>query len=327
MARAAARSIVFAFVLVGAASGQSVPELTARLAAAATVDDAMVGDDGIESDTYRTYERWRDRASISELRDFVRHPSPVVRVYAVRALLEQETELDWPSVLQGFLRDTADVTTFSGCCLAKQKVGDVVFEDVRPRLTDDQVLDAAEALIDGHSPLHAREWALRNLRLRDRMLHIVRELARGGDGPAGIALARYRLSADVPVLTRLLQADAPFDDNAPFLAAGIHADPRLLAPLTALADAAKRRLERDNPSRLRFWLQAIAAQRSPQAGAFLADFLRSVRPASDFAERDLLATMAQAMEPCAGLAAFADARAELSRRQQQLPREPTPTRR
>lgn len=307
--------VAFAFGLASSAAGQSTAELTAQLAKSATVDDAMVGDDGAKSETYRTYERWRDRATIAELQDFTRHQSPVVRCYAVRALVELEAAVDWPAILQGFLRDTAGVRTFRGCCLADEKVGDVVFDEVRPRLGDEQVLDVAEALIRGRSPLYAREWALRNLRLRDGMLHVVRDLARAGDAPAGIALARYHLSVDVPVLVDLLCGDEPFDENAQFLAAAEHADPRLLKPLLQLEAAATRRLQHDHPSRLRFWLQAIAAQQSEPAGAFLARFLGATHPDNDFAEGDLLATMADTLKPYGDVTAFAAVRAELARRQ------------
>ncbi len=307
--------VVFAFALADSAASQSTAELTTQLAKAETVDAAMVGDDGSKSDTYRIYERWRDRATVAELQGFTRHQSPVVRCYAVRALVELEAGVDWPAILQGFLRDTAQVRTFSGCCLADEKVGDVVFDDVRPRLSDEQVLDFAEALIRGKSPLYAREWALRNLRLRDGMLHVVRDLARAGDAPAGIALARYHLPVDVPVLIDLLRADEPFDENAQFLAAAEHADPQLLTPLLELEAAATRRLQHDNPSRLRFWLQAIAVQKSESAGAFLARFLAATHPGSDFAEGDLLATMADTLQPYGDVTAFTAARAELARRQ------------
>jgi hypothetical protein len=315
----APRRIALALGLAVAAPAQSIADLTTQLAKAATVDAAMVGDDGGKSDTYRTYEHWRDRATVAELKEFTHHTSPIVRTYAVRALVELDAEVDWPAILQGFLRDTIEVTTCSGCCRAKEQVGDVVFGDVRPRLTAEQVQDFAEAAIRGNSPLYAREWALRNLHLRDGMLHVVRGLARAGDAPACIALARYRLPVDVPVLIALLRRAEPFDENAQFLAAAEHGDPQLLAPLIALEGAATRRLQQDNPSRLRFWLQAIAVQQSEPAGAFLDRFLTATHPGSDFREGDLLATMADTLQPYPDVAAFTAVRAELARRQAARP--------
>lgn len=298
------------------AGAQTVTEMTATLAAAGTVDDAMVGEDGGKSPTYAIYERWRDRASQDELLAATRHAAPTVRAYAVRALVERDAEVDWPALVRRFLRDTAVVTTFRGCCLVEQKVGDIVFETVRPRLHEDALQDVAEAAIRGDSPLYAREWALRNLRLRDGLLHAVRALAAAGDAPAGIALARYRLAPDAKILADLLRDDgAPFDENAAFLATAIHRDAALLEPLLALEGRAKQRVEVDNPHRLRFWLQAIAAQRSAAAGAFLDRFLREVRPDDTSKERDLVQTMAATIAPHADVAAYAAVRAEVARRQ------------
>lgn len=305
----------FALTCTGAVLGQqSLDELTATLAQATTFDEAMVGDDGAKSDTYRTFERWRDRASTEQLVAFTQNASPIVRGYAVRALVQLEAPVDWPRIARGFLHDTAEVTTFGGCCQAKERIGDVCFTDARPRLTDEQILDFAELAIRGHSPLCAREWALRTLRLRDGMLHVVRELAQNGDLPAAIALARYRLAVDVPLLIRLLHRDDPWGENAQYLAAAASADPRLLAPLLALAPAAHDVVMTGAPARVQFWLQAIAAQRSDAAGAFLARFLVAAQPTEGFRERDLLATMTATLLPHADVAAFAAVRTELERR-------------
>jgi hypothetical protein len=117
----------------------------------------------------------------------------------------------------------------------------------------------------------------------------------------------------------LLRRAEPFDENAQFLAAAEHGDPQLLAPLIALEGAATRRLQQDNPSRLRFWLQAIAVQQSEPAGAFLDRFLTATHPGSDFREGDLLATMADTLQPYPDVAAFTAVRAELARRQAARP--------
>jgi hypothetical protein len=293
---------------------QTLAELTAVLARAASVDDEAVGFAGATSDTWRAYERWRGLATGEELRELTRHEHPNVRVYAVRALVETGAATDFVAIMKERLVDAAAVTTFSGCTLQQQLAGDVVFTTLRPRLTDEQMLDLAEALLAQQSPLAAREWVLRNLRLRDGMLHRVRALAKGGDGPAAIALARYGLPGDVPILIQHLRAEDPFATNTQFLAAAIHKDAKLLAPLVDLEAAASARIEHDNPSRLRFWLQAIAAQRSAEAGRFLLRFLQDTRPADPFREKDLLGTYKQVLVEHAACPEFEAVRAELQRR-------------
>jgi hypothetical protein len=293
---------------------QTLAELTATLAQKETVDDEAVGDGGDKSDTYRTYERWRALATAKELRQFTTHPSPVVRAYAAKALVDIEADADWTAILRERLLDTSEVTTFVGCCLSKEYVGDVVFTTLRPRLTAEQLQEVAEDLVTRKSPLAAREWVLRTQRLRDGMLHTVRALVHAGDAPAAIALARYGLPTDAPLLAKLLQHDDPFGDNAWFVAAEIHHDPSLLAPLVALEAKATRRLETDNPSRLQSWLRAIAAQRSAEAGAFLARFLRATTPTDTWKEKDLLQTCKQAVTDHPDCGAFDEVRQELRRR-------------
>lgn len=299
---------------VATVGAQSLDELTAELAKAETIDDEAVGDGGEKSATRRLYERWRDAARTEQLRRFTQDASPAVRAYAAKALREIEAPVDWPVVVRERLLDTAEVVTFEGCCKARQFVGDVVFTLARPQLSPDELLDAAEDLVVRKSPLFAREWALRNLTFRDRMLHRLRELATNGDAPATIALARHRLPVDVPILAKALQAKEPFDDNCAFLAAEVHPDAALMAPLVAIEGKARARIESDNPSRLRFWFAAIAAQRSADAGAFLVRFLRDTPRTDGFREQDLLDTMQDVVVPHPGLAAFDALRAELKRR-------------
>ena len=297
-----------------AARGQSLAELTEVLAAAATVDDRAVGDDGSKSATYRAYEWWRDLATQKQLRGLTSHQSPNVRAYAVIALLETDAECDWKTLVRERLFDVAEVTRFEGCCQSKQKVGDVCFTTGRSKLSDDEVLDLAEVMLQQDCPLYAREWALRTLRFRDGMLHVVRGLAKAGDGPAALALARYGLAPDVPILIQHLRAADPFDRNTQFLAAAISRDPQLLAPLTAIEGAARKRIETDNPSRLRFWLQAIAAQSSAEAAAFLLRFLRSTRSGQPYREKDLLDTFEAVLAEHEADDAFRGVREELAAR-------------
>jgi hypothetical protein len=296
------------------ARGQTLAELTDVLAAAATVDDQAVGDDGSKSATYRAYERWRSLATQKQLRELTSHQSPNVRAYAVIALVETDAECDWKNLVRERLFDVAEVTRFEGCCQSKQKVGDVCFTAVRSKLSDDEVLDLAEVMLQKNCPLYAREWALRTLRFRDGMLHVVRGLAKAGDGPAAIALARYGLAPDVPILIQHLRAADPFDRNTQFLAAAIHRDPQLLPPLLAIEGAARKRIEADNPSRLRFWLQAIAAQHSAGAAQFLLQFLRSTRSEDPFREKDLLETFEAVLAEHGEDAAFRGVREELAAR-------------
>jgi len=231
------------------------------------------------------------------LQELLRHDSPIVRCYAVRGLLDTEAKVDWPQVVLACIGDQAEVTERSSCETSKCPAGDLVFQLVRTRkvLRDEAMLDVAEQLVLRKSPLFAREWALRNLQFRDGMLHTIRTLAEAGDAPALVALARYRLQKDLPLLLARLQRPDPFADNCRFLAAEISADPKLLPALQALVPAAFARLQVDSACRLRFWLAAIAVQDGEAAAAVLRTFvLGDLVPAGR--RRDLLETVVQALD-------------------------------
>src|SRR5262245_1665629 len=296
-------------------AAQSFDELTATLAQAATLDSSMVGDDGAKTATWYAFQQWLSIATESQLRAATDHASPIVRCYAVRGLLAKEADVDWVALMTQHLSDQAEVTARSGCDTTKEFAGDVIFEDLRPHLTEPQLLDLAESMLGKHSPLYARQWALRNLHFRDAMLHDVRRLAERGDAAAAIALARYRLPTDVPLLVERLQRDDPFDDNTQFLAAEAHGDPRLLAPLLAIESKARALLSQEYAARLRFWLAAIAAQRSAEAAQFLQRFLQDTKGDDERRYRDLAETYEEVLAPHADCAAFTALRAGLPARE------------
>ncbi|MBK8095525.1 MAG: hypothetical protein IPK26_00345 [Planctomycetes bacterium] len=269
----------------------TVAELVDSLAAARTLDGPAIGDDGSRSDTWKTYERLRGAATEVELHALLEHSSPIVRCYALRALLENETKADWPAVLRAHSRDTAEVMQFEGCGKMRLAVGDVMVDFVRDHkaMTDAQWLELAAVLIRDKSPLYAREWSLRNLTFGDDMLHEIRTLAKAGEPSAAIALARYRIDKDVPILIEHLRRPEPFDQNCSFLAAEISGSQELLPALRAIVPAATHRLANDNAYRLRFWLQALAAQKSEAAVATLLTFLREA-PTTDYKRTDLQKT-------------------------------------
>jgi hypothetical protein len=270
---------------------QTTAELVQKLAQAESLDSDAVGGDGVKTETWSTYERLAAKATKAELLQLTHHTSPIVRGYAVQALAASGAAIDWKQLVLDHLRDTAEVMTFQGCVKASEKTGDVIFDTVREHLGKEQLLDVAEALVREKSPLYAREWALRNVTFRDGMLHELRKLAQGGDAPAAIALSHFHLAADVPTLIQFLQRQDPFADNCAFLAAKVSADPSLLPALRALVPAAHKRLEGDNGSRLRAWLDAIAAQNSKAAATLLLDVLEQVPPTA-FKRRDLADTLA-----------------------------------
>jgi hypothetical protein len=284
-----------ATLLAAPAAAQTVDELVARLAQAASYDDAMVGDDGGRTSTYTDYASLAAIATTERLQKLAEHDSPVVRCYAVRALAERGDTKTLPAILRAHSTDVTKVVHHSGCEVLNTTAGELMFDIARSRLDGEAMLDLAEHYVRTGSPLYAREWCLRTLRFRDGMLHQIRKLATDGDAPALVALVRYGIPTDVPLLLEALKRPEPFDDNCHFLAAEQSRDPRLLPALAAIAPAARRRLKADTAWRLHFWLEAIAAQGSEEAAKVLTDLVADPGVTGD-RRTDLLETVRTAIE-------------------------------
>jgi hypothetical protein len=300
-------------LLLAPLPAQTIDALVETLGKAESLDDEAIGIAGTKSETFKTYELLRDRATREELLKLLEHDGAIVRGYAFRALADRQEAVDWLALLKARARDMAKVPTFRGCTRSEQLLGDVVVEWARHRklLTDVQWLDFGEVLVAGSSPLYAREWALRNLRFRDGMLHRIRTLAQGGDGPAHVALARYGVGEDLPLLVTWLSRDGVFDDTTAFLAAQAHADPSLLPVLVGLEAKARRKIAEGLVPRLREWLAAIAAQRSPAAARFLTRFLAATP--SDGRHRQVVQVYEAVLARFGGAEVFANVREELQR--------------
>lgn len=249
----------------------------AVLRSAQTLDDEAVGDGGEKTETYRAYEVLRERAARDWLLALTRHARPIVRCYALRALVERHGEVDLLPVLLAHTGDVQEVETFVGCTLAREKVGDVMIDTAWQRLSKSQRLALAERLIVEDSELYARERALRTMSLPERLLHKLRaEAEADGGGAALVALARFRIDADVSVIRDALgrKVENLTDYNDALLAAELFPDPRLLPGLRAVGQFAQAWLRRDVPLRAGFWATAVTAQGSEEAAGLLVEFWR-----------------------------------------------------
>lgn len=300
-------------VLAPPARAQGTESLVQALAKAESLDDEAVGDGGVKSETWKTFEALRACAGKDELTALLEHASPIVRGYACRALMDTQPAADWPKLLAARIADAAAVITFEGCTRSEHKLGDVVLEWARTRklLADEQWLDLAEAMVKGKSPLLARGEALRTLRFRPAMHDALRALARGGDADAHVALARYLDIKDLPVITIWLERETAFEDRSAFLAAQVFVDGSLLPPLVAGETKARAAVAAGRMGTVREWMAAIAAQKNAAASACLARFL-SEAPA-DATRRELVQAVKGVLLPYGADPVFADVREVLVR--------------
>jgi hypothetical protein len=252
-------------------AAQATSELIDQLAKAKRLDHSSTGEGGEKSDTYKTYELLAAKATADELLGLASHQSPIVRGYAVWALSERQAKIDWKKLVLDHLDDTVVIEERVGCCGNDQEIGDVIFLAARAHLEQKQLLEIAERMVAGSCPPRARKWVLMNVSFGDGMLPVLRQLARSDDAAATVALARYHLDADVPILVQQLQQHDPFDDDTKFLAAAVSKDARLLLPLRNLLPDVRDFAASHTEDKLQPWLDAIAAQETVAAAALLQD--------------------------------------------------------
>ncbi len=101
--------------------------LVAILSESKAVKEQHVGFAGITPKEYRAFETLKETAEQEELNNLLTHHSPIVRVYAYRALYANEMEInvDYETAL---MNDTTAVDWFSGCVLMPSSVQDLVSE-------------------------------------------------------------------------------------------------------------------------------------------------------------------------------------------------------
>ncbi len=79
----------------------------------------------IKCDTYHQYSRLRKAANEAELNDLLLHDSPVIRVYAHRAIMEKNLEAN-PEIVASMAGDSTQVRWLNGDVLVQTTVMDLV---------------------------------------------------------------------------------------------------------------------------------------------------------------------------------------------------------
>jgi hypothetical protein len=268
---------VVVLVLAGLASAQGggdVERAVAALRAAESHDSDAVGNDGSKSVTHAAYEVLAAKADAARLLEWSRDASPVLRCYAVQALLAHRSPADLLALALEHVEDRQPTMTVRGCARVEQRAGDVIVDLVLPRLDEAQRQTLEERLVAAGTGLYARERALASRRFRDELRPRIRKLAEQGDDAALVALARYCRAEDVAVLAASLRRDGKIRHLVyPLRAAAAFPHRDLLPLLCDMRPEAMRTLREDVPYRLRFWLAAIAAHDNADAARFLNAFL------------------------------------------------------
>ncbi|MCH2224198.1 MAG: hypothetical protein MK066_05460 [Crocinitomicaceae bacterium] len=108
-----------------------VDSLIKFLSETSTVKEQSVGFSGTTPKEYRAFEDLQALATEEELNNFLTHYSPVVRVYAYRALIANEMYIE-AEYEETVFKDTTSVNWLSGCLLIESSVQELVSQ----RFTD-----------------------------------------------------------------------------------------------------------------------------------------------------------------------------------------------
>lgn len=79
-----------------------------------TLKERYVGFSGITPKEYLLFEKLKELGTQDELNTLMKHYSPVVRIYAYRALIANEMEVNG-NIENVLYEDTASINWFSGC--------------------------------------------------------------------------------------------------------------------------------------------------------------------------------------------------------------------
>ena len=89
----------------------------------------FAGSANFPNDTYQNYERIQRVCTVQELNKMLDHESPVVRVYAHRALMENKMMV-YPHHQEELIRDSAEVLVIDGLSISKTNVLNIVAENM-----------------------------------------------------------------------------------------------------------------------------------------------------------------------------------------------------
>ena len=95
------------------------------LARSSTLKERYVGFSGITPKEYLMFEKMKELGTQDELNTLMKHYSPVVRIYAYRALIANEMEVN-VNIENVLYEDTTSINWFSGCIYKSTTVQELV---------------------------------------------------------------------------------------------------------------------------------------------------------------------------------------------------------
>lgn len=177
---------------------------------------SAVGFAGEETKQWKRFERLQRDANDMELKYLTSHKNPVVRCYAFQALADRNNSEIF-EILIDHLNDDENVSTFIGCIVSSQLVGDFFLNAVNPKYIPEteyelnernqRILDSL-VLFETDAKLLARSWLLQDVEPKPAYYEKLKEVyVKEKDPYSLIALARYKKEEDQELITSWLEND------------------------------------------------------------------------------------------------------------------------
>ena len=187
-----------------------VHKLVAQIDMLDEVHDSIMGFG--RSVQYDNYLALKKQASLAELLELTKHPSPAVRVYAFWALTAHP-DIDLTSVLLDHSGDTSEVGYQSGCEVWSETVGDVMFKAINQnadhllghpqmsKIPPQAFKNIEKLLVLLNSPLDSASVALTHIDPLPQLYPKIRELlVKEHKQAALVALAKYQKDQDISLI-------------------------------------------------------------------------------------------------------------------------------
>jgi hypothetical protein len=176
-----------------------------------------VGYGGVKDEQWTNFEELLKNAGTDELIILTKHKNPVIRCYAFWGLVEKRDKGCY-QILLNHLTDSESVTTFFGCVISGQMVGDVFLQLMNPAFYDEDVNKlttlqhdiltqaerdniASELLLKPHVELAAKSVLLETIKPDEKYYDRIKEIVVKEKIPqAFIALAKFKKVDDLPLL-------------------------------------------------------------------------------------------------------------------------------
>lgn len=166
------------------------------------VTSKAIYSDGLLSEQYVNFEELVKIASLSELKELLNHPHPVVRIYSFWTIANNYN-VNLLEIIKQHFSDTTAVKTQWGCISSRDTVGNF-FIDIAiwsKKLSVEQLDQLDSFLINSDVDFRSRNEALERVDKIESQYLRIRDLVKNEqNGSALVALAKYKKEQDIDLI-------------------------------------------------------------------------------------------------------------------------------